>query len=340
MATKTSHRTTAALRIAGAIGVALIVALGAYLLLEATQPDTGLVSFSFLLILPAGICAFAAYVSDPMATRPYRHYLWIPSYLLLAIIVLSLFVLREGVICVLLLTPLWLLSGWAGAAIAYRMRRRGEPGNRLHSAALLVIPLLAMQVEPAIPLPTDQATVERSIVVAASPETLWPLLRGVPDVRPEEGRWNLSQDLFGIPRPIGATLSRDGIGGDRYGVWEHGIRFRERIVEWEPGRRIGWTFLFDEMKGWDFTDRHLRPDSPYLHVTTGGYRMKPLGDGRTLLTVHTSYRITTPVNAYARMWGELFLGDLEDNLLAIIRQRAEHPLDSVAASGYRPDYAL
>ncbi|KQN04161.1 SRPBCC family protein [Sphingomonas sp. Leaf25] len=314
---------SAGLRIAGAIGVALIVALGAYLMLEATQPDSGLVSFSFLLLLPAGISAFAGYVSDPLATRSLSHYMKVSLYLYGAAMLLSAVVLREGVICVLMLTPLWLGSGCIGAVIAYRLRRRGDAGNRLHSAALLVVPLLAMQIEPAIPLPTDHATVERSAVIAASPETLWPLLRGVPDVRPGEGRWNVSQDIFGIPRPIGATLSRDGIGGERIGVWEYGIRFRERIIDWQPGRRIGWRFVFDDSDGWDFTDRHLRPDSRYFRVTTGGYRMTPLGDGRTLLTVHTSYRITTPVNAYSRLWGELFLGDLENNLLGILRQRAE-----------------
>lgn len=314
---------SAALRIAGAIGVALIVALGAYWMLEATQPESGLVSFSFLLLLPAGITAFAGYVSDPLATRPLRHYRLMSLYVYAAAMLLSLVVLHEGVICVLLLMPLWLLSGVVGATIAYRMRRRGRSHDRLYCCALLVVPLLAMQIEPAIPLPTDHATVERSMVIAASPETLWPLLRGVPDVRPDEGRWNLSQDVFGIPRPIGATLTRDGIGGDRIGVWEYGIRFRERITAWEPGRRIEWRFLFDDIDGWDFTDRHLRPDSAYFRVTTGGYRMTPLKDGRTLLTVHTSYRITTPVNAYSRLWGELFLGDLENNLLAMIRQRAE-----------------
>jgi hypothetical protein len=37
----------------------------------------------------------------------------------------------------------------------------------------------------------------------------------------------------------------------------------------------------------------------------------------------TGYRMRTPVNGYAALWGELFLGDLEGNLLALVKQRAE-----------------
>ena len=90
----------------------------------------------------------------------------------------------------------------------------------------------------------------------------------------------------------------------------------------EPGRRIGWRFIFDDIDGWKFTDRHLMPDSPYFRVTTGGYTMQPLPDGQTRVTIHTRYWIQTPVNGYSQLWGELFLGDLEDNLLALVKGRA------------------
>ncbi len=65
------------------------------------------------------------------------------------------------------------------------------------------------------------------------------------------------------------------------------------------------------------------PDSPYFRVTDGGYRMTPLGDDRTQLSLDTRYWMRTPVNSYAALWGELFLGDMENNLLAMIKQRAE-----------------
>lgn len=326
---------SAVLRTIAAIGVVLAFALGVYLLLDATQPVAGLVSFTFLLILPAAICAFIAYVADPWGTRSRRSYIMIPLWLLLAVIVAAAFVLREGIICIAILSPLWLGSGMAGAALTYSLRHRNRDG-RTYCVALLALPLIAMQVEPMIPLPVAMATVSRTIDIDTTPARIWPLLRGIPDVKPGEGRWNLSQNVIGIPRPIGAHMVGEGVGADRYANWGAQIRFRERITQWQPGRALSWRFIFDDVRGWAMTDRHLMPNSPYFQVTTGGYRMEPLGPARTRVTLDTRYRITTPVNAYSELWGQLLLGDLENNLLALVKQRAERGQSGRAALSARP----
>lgn len=129
--------------------------------------------------------------------------------------------------------------------------------------------------------------------------------------------------MLGIPRPIGARLVGGGIGADRYADWGERIKFRERITQWAPGKRLGWRFIFDDVAGWGYTDRHLMPNSAYFTVTKGGYSMEPLAGGRTRVTLDTHYRITTPVNGYSELWGQVFLGDLETNLLALVKGRAE-----------------
>lgn len=316
-------RRAAGIRIAAAIGFALAFALGGYCLLSAARPANGLVSFCFLLLLPAAISAFVAYVADPWKTRSLGQYLMIPVWLLLAVILAALFVLREGVICVLILSPLWLGSGLFGAWLTYRLRRRVAPHGRTYCSALLLAPLLAMQLEPYVPLPQTTATVTRSVLVNADAARLWPLLEGIPDVHPGEGAWNLSEDVIGIPRPLGARLIGTGIGAERRANWGNDVKFREKIVAWQPGRALEWRFIFDQIDGWRFTDRHLMPDSPYFRVTTGGYRITRVAPGVTRLTIETRYWIQTPVNLYAQAWGELFLGDLETNLLALVKHRAE-----------------
>lgn len=312
----------ALIRIAAASAFALVFAWGVYALLQAARPEGGTIGFAFLLVLPAAISAFVAYVADPWKTRTHRAYLTIPLWLLGAVVLLSLVVLREGVICVVLLAPLWLVSGMLGAEVAYRVRRRVRDA-RTYSVAMLALPLIAIQVEPYVPLPVATVTVTRSVVVRATPARLWPMLQGIPDVRPGEGGWNLTQDVLGVPRPIGARLVGTGVGADRHARWQHGVRFRERVMQWQPQRRLGWRFIFDDMTGWGYTDRHLLPDSTYFRVASGGYTADPLAPGLTSVTLHTTYRVRTPVNAYAALWGEMFLGDLENKLLTVIRDRAE-----------------
>ncbi|MBT2187001.1 SRPBCC family protein [Sphingobium nicotianae] len=311
-------------RIVAAIGIAALMGLGGYALISAVGSGSGaLISFTFLLILPAAICGLVCCVIDPRGQRSGGFYLMVPVWILLAAIILGAVVLREGVICIIMLTPLWLISGAIGAGLGYRLTHRATRENRAYSMALFVAPLVAMQVEPMIPVPQTYATVTRTIVVAAPPERIWPLLRGIPDVRPGEGRWNISQDLIGIPRPLGARLLGQGVGAERLANWGHNVRFRERITQWRPGRRIGWRFVFDDIAGWAYTDRHLMPDSRYFRVMDGGYSLDRIDAHRTRVTIDTRYWIQTPVNGYSRLWGELLLGDLENNLLALVKARAE-----------------
>src|ERR1700761_3767859 len=312
---------TAILRITAAIAPPAAFPPGTYALLDATRPDNGLINFAFLLVLPAAISAFLAYVADPWRRRSLQQYLLVPVWLLLAVIVLSLVVLHEGVICVILLTPLWLGSALIGAGLTYKLRHRLRAG-RTYCAALLALPLVAIQLEPLVPLPEDRMMVTRAIEIAAPPARIWPFLRGIPDVQPGEGAWNVTQDVIGVPRPLGAWLVGDGLGADREARWAHNVAFRETITEWQEDVRIGWHFVFDDVAAWDYTDRHLMPNSRYFGVTDGRYRMEPLGPNRTRLFIDTEYRIQTPVNAYCALWGEFFLGDVENNLLAMIRQRA------------------
>jgi hypothetical protein len=70
------------------------------------------------------------------------------------------------------------------------------------------------------------------------------------------------------------------------------------------------------------TDEHIAPDGPLLKIDTGDYRLTPLPDGTTRLTLRTNYVAMTHVN-FARWWGELLLGDIQDNVLAVVKQRAE-----------------
>lgn len=316
------RRRTALTRILAAIGTAFAFALGVSLLLEAVQPGGGLISFSFLLVLPAAITAFVTYVGDPMAERHRAYYMTMPLWLLGAVMLLSIPILKEGTICVVMLAPLWIASGMVGAYATWRLRDRAGDGST-YCIAVLALPLIAMQVEPMLPVPQATAAVSRSIVVNASPSEIWPLLRGIPDVRPGEGAWTITQNLLGVPRPVGAYMLGEGIGATRMANWGRQVRFREHIIDWQPGRSIGWRFDFRGLDAWQFTDRHLMPDSRYFKVTTGGYRMESIAPGRTRVTIDTNYWMQTPVNGYSRLWGEVFLGDIEDNLLALIKQRAE-----------------
>ncbi|RJY09738.1 SRPBCC family protein [Aurantiacibacter aquimixticola] len=314
-------------RIARACLVAAGWAIACFFFVEWARPDSGVVSVSFAIIQPAAINAFLACVADPMRRRPLRFYLLIPVVSAIGMVLVSIFVLQEGAVCIAMLSPLWIGFGMIGAWLAYTLRPRAEREADLRDTfavhGLLVLPMLALILEGLVPVPIDTRTVTREVVIAAPAEDIWPLMQGMGDVPDNAGHWTVSHSIIGLPRPALAKLDGKGIGARRHARWQHGVRFDEVVDGWQEGRAIHWQFDFAQSAGWEITDPHLRPDGPYMRILSGGYDLEPLGDGRHLLSLHTTYEAQTHFNGYASLWGELFLGDIHDNVLAVIRQRAE-----------------
>jgi hypothetical protein len=163
----------------------------------------------------------------------------------------------------------------------------------------------------------------RSVDIAATPDQVWPLLLSIPGVSPDEGRTTFTHDIVGIPRPSEARLVQRGAVLVREARWGKDIRFEERVTRLVPGQAIGWDFAFPDSSVQDYTDRHISPDGPMLKIASGGYRIEPLGAGQVRVTLATTYRMRSRLGWYAGLWGEVLLGDIQDNVLAIIKARAE-----------------
>ena len=61
----------------------------------------------------------------------------------------GLILLQEGVICVLMLLPLWIPAAVAGSMATYGLRLRIRERGRLFCTALILVPLVTAQVEAA-----------------------------------------------------------------------------------------------------------------------------------------------------------------------------------------------
>ena len=315
-------------RIAAAIGIAALYSVLCYFLIDWLRPDSGYVTATFALIQPAVICAFVAYIGDPLGVRKLRFYLLVPVALAVGMVMIAAIFLQEGVICIVMLTPIWLISGEVGSFLVYKLRPDRpdmieDAADTFRASVLLLIPLVLMPLEQQLAVPGDRYTVSRSIEIEGTREDIWQMMQTIPTLSEGEGAWNITQNMVGVPRPIRAQLVGEGKGAIRMAEWGQNIAFQERITDWQAGERIHWDFEFPDNGGWDFTDRHLRPDSTYMRIETGGYALEELDSGQYRLTLATTYAAQTHFNFYAAWWGELFLGDIQTNLLAAIRTRAE-----------------
>lgn len=308
-------------RLLSGFALALTIALSAFVLFSASQAGSiWFASIWFLALLPAVLCALICYIGDPDRTRSASFYWLVPLTLCGIVCLASVFVLHEGVICLIMVAPIWLASGWIGA---FLMRSQRNRRGRALESSFLIIPLVAAIVEAQIPVPHETVTLTRSVVVKAAPEDIWRYAVSSRDIGAEEGRWTITHNIIGMPRPRESTVDGAGVGTVRTAHWGDHINFEERIVDWQPGRKLGWAFNFTNSSVQDYTDKHISPDGVFLKIDSGDYVLRPISSDMTEVTLTTRYVAKTHVNPYARLWGELMMGDIQDNVLTIIKDRAE-----------------
>lgn len=306
-----------------ALVATIAVALGVYLLIEAGAG--GAIGYTMLVVLPTALSAFVAWAGSLGRSWKRSSYFMVPVWLNVGLAAIGGIFLREGVICILMILPLWIAFGMLGVwpVYKYRQRRDSVDSNIFRGEALLLLPFLALAAEQQVAPPRDTYIVTRAITVDASAEQSWDRLLAIPAIAADEGRWNFSQSVLRLPRPVDSTLRGRGVSAIREARWQDDIRFQEIVTDWHPGRAIAWRFAFPDPSIHLRTDRHINPQSPQLHVERGGYRLTPLANGRTRIELWTRYSMATPVNGYAAIWGERILGDIQANVLAIVAARID-----------------
>ncbi|MDR3507579.1 MAG: SRPBCC family protein [Caulobacteraceae bacterium] len=316
-------RRTRSGRLLSAFALALVIAFSVYLLLTLSKAGSPwIASLWFLALLPAVLSALICYIGDPDQDRPDAFFWFVPMVLVGVVDATSGLFLREGVICLIMLSPIWLVSGWIGALLLRSLRRRMRSRNTLNSS-FLVIPLVAAMVEAQVPIPHEQVLLTRSVMVRASPQEIWPYAVSNPSISPREGRWTITHNIIGLPRPRATLMHGMGVGAVRAAYWGDHINFEEDITDWAPGRKLGWRFAFNNRSMQDYTDQHISPDGLFLKIDSGDYTLRPVSPGLTELTLNTRYIAKTHANLYARLWGEFLMGDTEENILTILKNRAE-----------------
>lgn len=276
---------------------------------------------SGIFLMPMAIGSITCALNDPDGVKPLRNSVeksWL-GLLLLTLIVMIFF--HEGVICVVMITPIYLPFSAFGCWITRYWVSR--PSRRNTTLSIALLPLLALPLEGKIAWPDYFGEVTSVIEISASPEIIWAHTVEIPNLDPSALPWTFSHKVLQVPQPLDARMEGAGVGAVRYLTWTKDVHFREVITLWDENRRLGWDFGFDPDSIPPTIDRHIRVDSDYLHLARGEYVLEPLVDGRTRLRLTTRYRISTMMNPYLALWGRLFLDDFHSVVLDQVKERSE-----------------
>ncbi|HEV3049342.1 MAG TPA: hypothetical protein VGX50_03495 [Longimicrobium sp.] len=310
------NRRIVALAVLGAVAYGLIGRLAFSEKLPIAVPMT----FTFIFLIPMAVGYLAA-TGDRGEWRA-REAVLLPFGAALMVLITVLAIGVEGLICVVMMLPVFLVMALVGGTLAWAVRKVRD--RRLRASALLAVlmlPYAAGPVEQRIPQMQSRRVVENRIRIRADPAAVWRQIIRVPAIRPEEYRTTFIHRI-GFPRPIEATLSHEGVGGVREASFERGVLFRETVTQWVPRRRLSFTIAVDSIPT-KTLDQHVTVGGEYFDVLDGTYEIVPIGPGETELRLWSTHRLSTHFNAYAALWTDFVMRQIQGNILEVVRARAE-----------------
>lgn len=306
------------------LALALLYALATQLIFRAGRPSGRLdvMSLGFLLGVPFALGVLA--VAVPAEAEPYAAgtALLLPCLACLSLAGPTLGLRWEAPVAVLMALPLCLLAASAGGFLGALLAALDLPGLPHVGLLGLILagPYLLTLIECRRRPPDAFRGREVAVTIAADRATIWRNIIRVPPIGPAEQHASLFS-LVGVPRPREATLSREGLGGIRTGIFDGGITFRETIVEWRE----------HEVLRFDLAVCHAGPartplsaiGGPYFDVLEVAYHLEPQGDSWTILRLASRERVTTRFNPYAGLWLDAIMRDFQRSILRVVKARCE-----------------
>ncbi len=222
-------------------------------------------------------------------------------------LVLAAVFLREGTICLLMVSPLLLLVVWLGAQLGSWLFAKADSRLRVSALPLLVLLTLCDALSPH----HYANAVADTIIIHAPPAQVWKYVAGYPRITqpPDYWLWRI-----GLPCPIQSTAAGDYVGAERRCIFTRGAVFGERITVCRPAREL--TF--------DITRRPRDPELlHHLDLERGQFLLRDNGDGTTTLTGTSWYRLNVFPAAYFDLWTRDIIRHVHRRVMAQIKSLAE-----------------
>ena len=243
---------------------------------------------------------------------------------LFAILVALLVFAIEGIICIIMASPLVVLLTYMGAELGYyiQAKNRGDDKDKMMS----LWPLLFLMVPATLGYDVvmsdrfDILPVTTTIEIDAPPEIVWnEVVDFSPLAEPEE--WLFQS---GIAYPQDACIDGHGVGAIRYCNFTTGS-FVEPITVWDEPRRLAFSveeqpIPMTELSPYQIEPYHLHG---YFVSTKGQFLLERLPDNRTLLTGTTWYYNKIRPVAYWRIWSDYIIHSIHNRVLVHVKQESE-----------------
>jgi hypothetical protein len=275
---------------------------------------------SFIFLVPVAVSVVTVYVAERQGPRSYGYHAVAGMLANVMFVIGTLLILVEGLICAIVILPLFMAIGALSGAIMAAICRLTRWPKQI-AGCVAVLPLILGGIEPPQGQPVRERTIERSLVIDAPREIVWAQLANIREIGSGE-----IDDTFafriGVPPPVSATTREsDGKRVRRIAMGKH-VYFDQEEVERRELERIRWVQRFypDSFPEGSF-DQHVVMGGEYFDIQDVSYALQRAGTA-TQLSIAMRYRVSTRFNWYADGVARIVLGNLEETLLRLYATRA------------------
>lgn len=279
-------------------------------------------SVSFLFCLPTIMGILTVYFSPIEKTKSTNYKIFIPWVPILFFMVITLLLKIEGWACWLMVAPLFFFAASIGGIIGGWLKNRAKR-NKLNISLILFLPFLFTPLENVIDNIPATYKAYTKIDIQASKEDIWKNVTRVKEINEKDDSGWLS-DFLGFPRPVRAELDYDGVGAYRKAIFTKGLVFHETVYAYNHEQDMSFTIKANPHEIPSTTmDEHILIGGEYFDVLNGTYELEKLNESTYRLHLYSHFEMDTHFNFYAGYWGKLIMKDIQNNILRVIKNRAE-----------------
>jgi len=222
-------------------------------------------------------------------------------------IVLSAMFLGEGIVCLIIVSPLLIICISAGAFAGRSMFK--EDNSTLNSSIFAA--LFLVFITDSISEHHYQNMVSDQLVINATPDKIWKNVVAFEHIKEENKYW-----LFkvGMPSPVQSTVTGYHVGAGRKCIFSNGYVFDEKIVTYDENENL--TF--------DVTHQPRDPEiMGHIDILRGQFILKDNGDGTTTLTGNSWYKLYVFPTWYYDIWAKSITRNVHWRVMEHIKELSE-----------------
>ena len=237
----------------------------------------------------------------------------------LSIFALLIFAL-EGMICIVMSLPIFLILTWFGTFISIQISKNIKPNTPFIVIGISLLSVASMSFD-VVNKPKELIPVRTNITISSSIDKVWQNVVSFNKID-EPKDWIFKT---GVSCPTDATIEGKGVGAIRYCNFTTGS-FVEPITTWDEPNLLQFDVVeqptpMDEYNPfWDIHPPHL---DGYFMSYKGQFQLTKIEDKTTKLEGTTWYKVDITPEFYWKTWSDFIIHRIHNRVLNHIKNESE-----------------